>query len=157
MKTNFNYSHTQLGRFYTVLGLFYIFCQFFLVRLFAKKNIHRYVVVVGMPVMGAAFITMGFAHTLVWVYIASAFYMIAVSFYLPFWKSYLSLLGSVSSMKLFASMTVLTCLCAIASTGISGALAAISIPYLFSLFGSVMILGVLFFILIEGLRKNNQP
>jgi MFS family permease len=153
MHFHFSFNHQQVGYFFTGLGLFYMVCQFGIVRLFTRFPIHRRVILLTLPIIGLSFIVMGFTHSFFWLVMASAFYMLSISFFLPFWKAYVSLIGLTSHQRLFSYMTIVTCLSAVASTALMGVLASFSLFYLFLLFGLVMILAVVVFQVAERLRK----
>ena len=81
------------------------------------------------------------------------FILLSISFFLPFWKAYVSLIGLTSHQRLFSYMTIATCLSAVVSTALMGVLASFSLFYLFLSFGLVMILAVVIFQVAERLRK----
>ena len=60
MKINFNFTHAQLAAFYTSLGCFIFFVSFSWFVYSLKKKIHRFVVMLSMPVMGFFFCCDGF-------------------------------------------------------------------------------------------------
>ena len=153
MYTHFNFSHHQLGTFSSFLGVIYLVCQFGLVSWFTQYNIHRYVVVISLPVMGGCFLVMGITHSLIIMCIVSLIYMIAISFFLPFWKAHTNLLGLRSHHRLFSTMTIATSLCAMASTLLGGVFASFSLPLSFLLFGLFMCLAMVLFLSGERSRR----
>jgi MFS family permease len=153
MYNHFSFTHKELGYFYTKLGLFYIFCQFLIVNLCTRFKIHKCVIIITLFVLSITFLVMGMTNSLIIMYVVSGVYMVAISFFLPFWKAYLSLLRLRSHRQLFSIITIATSLCAVASTligSLSGSLLQ-TVPFsiLFSIFSVVMLLSLLLFLKAE--------
>ena len=101
MKHYFQFTEVQITMFYTALGVLYVFLQCAVVNLFVRYNIHRRVIFYTLPLIAVSFFMMGWAHSFIVLIVFSVVYMICISFYLPFWKSYISLKHITSHQMLF--------------------------------------------------------
>ena len=152
MYTRFHFTHAKLSVFYTVLGVFYIVSQLFIVNVFTRWNIHRKVVVTALPVLSFSFLIMAMTSSVFVMYIISAVYMLAISFFLPFWKAYLSLKEQWGFKQLFTKMTIATSLCAVGSSALGGFFSTFSLGVTFVIFSLFMLLAVIFFLQAERSR-----
>ncbi len=147
--SHYHFNHIQLNRIYVFIGVFSLIFQLTIVSFFTRYAIHRIVLYLSMPLIGGSIILMPLLHTSMQLYTVSAVYIIAISFLMPFWKAYLSLLAWQTQQKLFSSMTFVTAVCALLVTALGGLLGARSLVYNFIIFGSLILVALLLIIMAE--------
>jgi MFS family permease len=146
---HYHFNHIQLNRIYVFIGVFSLIFQLSVVSFFTRYAIHRVVLYLSIPVIGVSIILMPLLRTPMQLYIVSVIYIVAISFLMPFWKAYLSLLAWQTQQKLFSSMTFVTAVCALLVTALGGLLGARSLVYNFILFGALILVALLLVIMAE--------
>lgn len=141
---HFSYSTLQLGHVFTYLGVLYVFCQFGIVRRFTGYGNKWRVVQVALPVVAICIACMAFVTSRFELFVLLFFYMLSISFLLPFWKSYLTTRYHQDPAKMFGTMTVITTACSILASALGGQLSSFSLTFLFVLSGAIVLLASLF-------------
>jgi MFS family permease len=149
MQKHFHQTPSQISVFYTALGAFYVFCQCAVVNFFVRFNIHRRVIFYALIFLALSFFMLGRVHSYFSLLLFSAIYMLSISFFLPFWKAYISLKNLSSHSVLFSRMTLITVLCTVLSTLLGGVMSAKSLTLSFGFFAASILMSVICFFIGE--------